>query len=78
MDERTSTAFEQFDLPGDPTELKKFIDEHWMEIDKKDMFGDDAEKTKRRLYAMLLDRAVGADLEGNVDAVLDGAKVGRI
>ena len=70
MDARTATALEQFDLPGDPTELKKFLDGHWKEIDSKGMLGKNEEEKKRKLFVMLLERAVGADLEGNLDAVM--------
>lgn len=72
MDRRTSTALEQFDLPGDPVELKKFLDKHWKEVDSENVLGENEEQKKRKLFVMLLERAVGADLEGNLGAVLEG------
>ena len=71
MDQRTSTALEQFDLPGDPAELAEFLDKHWKEISHKDKLGKKEEDKKRKLYVMLLERAVGADLEGNLETILE-------
>ena len=71
IDQRTSAALEQFDLPGDPMELDKFLDQNWEDIDSKDITGGDHTEQKKKLFVMLLERAVGADLEGNLDAVLE-------
>lgn len=67
-DQRTLSGLQKLGLPGTAEELKKLLDDHWSELNVKDMKGDEEEK-KRRALVQVLERAVGVDLEGNADTV---------
>lgn len=68
-DQRTLAALEKLGLRSDAEELRQLLDEHWEELETKDIEGKDEEERKRKTFVRVLERAVGADLEGNVDAV---------
>ena len=67
-DQRTLSGLQKLGLPDTAEELKKLLDDHWSELDVKDLKGDENEK-KRRAFVRILERAVGVDLEGNADSV---------
>lgn len=69
VDQRTLAAAEKLGLPGSAEELSDMLDEHWKELDVKDIEAKDEEEKKRKAFVRILERAVGADLEGNVDSV---------
>ena len=62
-------AVEMLGLPGDVDSLVKTIDEHWDQIKKDDMLGEQIDEVKRNVFVMVLERSVAAELEGNVDQV---------
>lgn len=66
IDGRTSAALEKIGLPADAEELRDLIEKNWKELDTKNIDGDENEK-ERRVFVRVLERAVGVDLEGNVD-----------
>ena len=68
-DRRTMDALEKLGLPGSAAEVLKALDESWERLDIQHVEGDDKDTRKRRVFVLVLERAVGADLEGNVDAV---------
>ena len=65
-DQKTLDALEKMGLPRDTQELKSLLDEKWKELNAEDVVGD-GEERKRRVFVKVLERAVGAELEGNVD-----------
>ena len=69
IDQKTSSALEQLGLPSDANELRQFLEERWEDLDIKDVEAADEEEKKRKIFVRVLERAVGAHLEGSVDAV---------
>lgn len=69
VDPRTLAAAEKLGLPGSADELRNMLDEHWEKLEAKDIEAKDEEEKKRKAFVRLLERAVGADLEGNIDSV---------
>ncbi|KAL8738962.1 MAG: hypothetical protein Q9181_000345 [Wetmoreana brouardii] len=67
-DQRTLSGLQKLGLSDTAEELKKLLDEHWINLDVKGFPGDEDEK-KRRVFVQVLERAVGVDLEGNADVV---------
>ena len=65
-DQKTSDALEQMGLPRDAEQLKSLLEEHWKELNAEDVIGD-GEERKRRIFVRVLERAIGAELEGNLD-----------
>ena len=68
-DDRTLKAIENLGLTGGAEGLVKTIAENWGEIQKQDILGKDEKEKKRNVFVMLLERAVGAELEGNTAEV---------
>ena len=73
-DQRTLLALEKLGLPGDADEIKELMDEHWKKLEIKDIEAKDEGEKKRKAFVRILERAVGADLEGNVDSVRTEAR----
>ncbi|CAF9908930.1 MAG: hypothetical protein ALECFALPRED_005171 [Alectoria fallacina] len=69
VDQRTLVAVEKLGLPGSAEELRDMLDENWEKFEVKDIEAEDEEEKKRKGLVRILDRAVGADLEGNIDAI---------
>jgi len=69
IDEKTSTAVEQLDLPGSAKELKELMEKHWKELVVEDIGGKDVEEKQRKTFVRILERAVGADLERNIESI---------
>ena len=73
-DQRTLDALQKFSLPTSAKELKELLDEKWGELNGEDKAVHDDANRRRRVFVHILERAVGADLEGNVEAVKDEVK----
>lgn len=68
-DGRSMEAVERLGLGGSAEELKETIENKWGELEKTDLTAGDEKGQKRRAFVRVLERAVGAELEGNLDAV---------
>ena len=60
-------------LPEDGEELRELIEMNWGELETKDLAGDDEPQRKRRAFVTVLERAIGSDLEGKHEALLEAA-----
>ena len=69
VDQKTSASLEKLGLPGDAEALEQLIDKHWDDLKAEDIEANDEEEKKRKAFVRLLERAVGADLERNIDEV---------
>ena len=69
VDQRTLAAVEKLGLPESAEKLKDLLDENWEQLEVKDIEAKDEEEKKRKAFVRLLERAVGADLEGNIDSI---------
>ena len=69
VDQRTLAAVEKLGLPGRSEELRKLLDENWGRLEIEDIAAKDEEEKKRKAFVRILERAVGADLEGNTDSI---------
>lgn len=69
MDSKTSSALEKLGLPGDAEEMRELMEKQLDSLDVKDMEAKDDEEMKRKVFVRVLERAVGADLEGNAETV---------
>ncbi len=65
-DHRTLDALKNLGLPGDTQQLKAVLDENWDKLRTDDVIGD-GEESKRRVFVRVLERAIGAQLEGKLD-----------
>ena len=70
VDERTSGALEKLALPYSAADLKAFVDENFKKLDLQDVEAKDDEERKRKGFVRILERAVVADLERNIDSIL--------
>jgi hypothetical protein len=71
VDDRTSLSLRKLGLPEEAEDLVKALDQHWSKMRKKDLAGKDDAAKKRRAFVTVLERAIGADLEGKIDALLE-------
>lgn len=69
VDQRTLAAVEKLGLPGSTEELREMLDENWEKLEVKDIEAKDEEEKKRKAFVRILERALGADLEGNIDSI---------
>ena len=69
VDHRTASSLEKFGLPSDAGELQQVVEEHWSQLNVEEIKGDNEDEKKRKAFVRLLEHAVGADLENNVDGV---------
>ena len=69
IDQRTLAAVEKLGLPGSAEELKDVLDENWEKLEVKDVEAKDEKEKKRKAFVRILERAVGVDLEGNIDSM---------
>ncbi len=69
VDSRTSSALEKLGLPGNAEELMELMEKELDTLDVKDVEAKDDEEKKRKVFVRILERAVGADLEGNAETV---------
>ncbi|KAI9873649.1 MAG: hypothetical protein M1830_010758 [Pleopsidium flavum] len=73
-DQRTLSAFEKLGLPGSAKDLKELIEEKWSELKFDDVKGLDEEDQRRKVFVRVLERAVGADLEGKAELAKEEAR----
>nr|POF17800.1 hypothetical protein CFP56_13212 [Quercus suber] len=73
VDERTAQALKRVGLSESGEELVQALEKHWTDLPGKDLAGDDEAARKKRAFVVLLERVTGADLEGNVDQVIESA-----
>ena len=73
IDDRTMLSLRKLGLPEEGEELEKVMEKYWNKVDKKVLAGGDEKAKKRRAFVIVLDRAIGADLEGKGDALLQAA-----
>ena len=69
IDERTLGAVESLGLPKSAEGLRDILEKHWSNLEVKDIEAKDEEEKKRKALVRILERAVGASLEGNIDSV---------
>ncbi|KAL9077652.1 MAG: hypothetical protein Q9161_000024 [Pseudevernia consocians] len=69
VDQRTLAAVEKLGLPDSTEELREMLDENWEKLEVKDIEAKDEEEKKRKAFVRILERAIGADLEGNIDSI---------
>ena len=69
VDQKTLAAVEKLGLPGSAEHLRNLLDEKWERLDVKDVEAKDEAEKKRKAFVRILERAVGADLEGNIDSI---------
>ena len=74
VDGRTEGSLEKVGLPSDAEELRDLLKENWTELKEADLQGKDEEEKQRRAFVRILERAVGVDLEGNIDDVKNEAE----
>ena len=67
-DQRTLQATEKLGLAADLEGLEKVLDDCWTKLDIGSI-GGKTEEAKRKVFSKVLERAVGCELEGNVDEV---------
>ena len=68
-DDRTLKALEALGLSGGVEGLTKIIADNWKSLQTQDMLGKDEDERKRNVFAMVLERVLEADLEGNTEEV---------
>lgn len=69
IDDRTLSAVESLGLPKSAEGLKGLIDKHWSELKIDDIEARDEDERRRKAFVRILERAVGAELEGDIDSV---------
>jgi hypothetical protein len=73
VDDRTQLSLRKLGLPVNAEDLVKAIDQHWSRLEEKSLAGNNEAAKKRRAFVTVLERAIGADLEGKTDALLEAA-----
>ncbi|MCJ1409545.1 hypothetical protein MMC19_003626 [Ptychographa xylographoides] len=74
VDHRTADALRMFRLPSEAEELRKLLEKEWDDLKIVGIETSDNKEKKRKAFAQILERAVGAHLEGNVDTVKAAAE----
>ena len=69
VDRRTGRALEELGLPGEAEALRGLVEERWGELEMGDLEEGEEDDRKRRVFVRVLERAVGAELEGRLDDV---------
>lgn len=73
IDPRTQQAFEEMGLPRRAEGVQKMIEVRWKELGFEKGGRSSLGEKRRRAFVVLLERAVGADLEGRIDEVVEEA-----
>lgn len=73
VDDRTSLSLRKLGLPEEAEDLRKVVEQHWGKLQKKGLAGEGDAQKRRRAFVVILERAVGADLEGKVDELAAAA-----
>ena len=74
VDLRTGDALDTLGLPAAANDLRKLVDNQWNELEIEHISGKDEEDKKRSAFVRILERAVGASLEGNLDDIRTAAE----
>ena len=69
VDQKTLAALDKLGLPGSAEELRSLLDEKWEELEVGELEAKDKAEKKRKAFVQILERAIGADLEGNIDSI---------
>lgn len=67
IDRKTAAALEKLGLPADADDMNELLTSNWKDLDIKDIDAKDEIEKKRKAFVRVLERAIGADLEGNID-----------
>ena len=78
VDQRTLVAVQKLGLPGSAEKLRNLLDERWEKLEVKDIEAKDEVERKRKAFVRILERAVGADLEGNIDSIKSQASIRNV
>lgn len=73
VDARTQDSLVKLGLPKEPAECLKLIENHWQDLTLDDGENFTDEEKKRRVFVLLLERSVSADLEKKIEDVLAAA-----
>jgi len=73
VDHRTADALHKLGLPNAADDLRELLEEKSAELKTQDITGSSNEKKKREAFVRVLERAVGADLKGNIDDIAQKA-----
>ncbi|KAI7282785.1 hypothetical protein KC345_g3300 [Hortaea werneckii] len=76
VDGKSAQSLYKLGLPDEGEELHKLIEQHWEKLETKQLAGEDEKAKKRRALVVVLERATGADLEGESEAVVEAAATG--
>ena len=69
IDERTSASLTKLGLPGSAAELKTLVEDNVEKLKLENIEAKDGDEKKRKAFVRILERAVGGDLEGNIDSI---------
>ena len=69
VDQKTLAALDKLGLPSSAEELRRLLDEKWELLEVKEIEAKDKAEKKRKAFVQILERAIGADLEGNIDSI---------
>lgn len=73
VDARTKDSIEMLGLPSDADELVQIMEQNWGELKFEDAGEFGEEERKRRAFVLVLERAVGSDLEKKTNIILEKA-----
>jgi len=74
VDDRTAAALQKLDLPAEASTLQKAIDQEWSKLDTQHVDGKDDAAKRMRAFVIILERAIGADLENKIDDLVVAAR----
>ena len=66
-DERTLGALAKLGLPGDAVALKELVEGEWKSLDVPEEITGQSEERQRKVFVRILERAIGSELEGNLE-----------
>ena len=69
VDQKTLGALKKLGLPDDAEGLRNLLDENWKNLTIVDIAAEDDQGKRRKAFARILERAIGADLEKNIDKI---------
>jgi len=73
VDERTARGADKLGLPRNADKLLEALEKNWAKLDTASITGDNKAEKIRRAFVLICERATGADLEGQSQALLDAA-----
>lgn len=73
VDGRTQTCLEKFGLPKRPETLARMIEVRWADLGIEDQERYSSEEKRRRAFVLVLERALGAEVQKNRDVILEEA-----